>query len=80
MNKDYLLSHLGEAAEQLVAIIERTQTDPLYEIGEFTVEMGHVYHHLNTAWNGRNCTDEEWSANRNFHAWRKFPESSELLL
>jgi hypothetical protein len=59
MNKHAILSNLTEALEQLRSTIENIKTDPEYEIGTYKVEMSHLYHHLNTAWNGRNCTDEE---------------------
>jgi hypothetical protein len=80
MNKDFLLSHLSEALEQLTAMIENIKSDPEYEIGEFKVEISHVYHHLNTSWNGRDCTDEQWRTNENFASWRRFPDESNLFL
>jgi hypothetical protein len=80
MNKRAILFHLAEASEQLRNTIKNIKNDPEYEIGTYTVEMSHLYHHLNTAWNGRNCTDEEDRAAAKFDEWRKFPDNSELLL
>jgi hypothetical protein len=44
--------------------------------------MGHIYHHLNTAWNGKEASPERHKANAkiDFDMWRKFPENSDLFL
>ena len=80
MNKRVILFHLAEASEQLRTLVENIKNDPEYEIGTYTAEMSHLYHHLNTAWNGRGCTDEEHRTATKFDEWRKFPDNSELLL
>jgi hypothetical protein len=80
MNKRVILFHLTEAAEQLNKTIENIRNDPEYEIGDYRPEMSHLYHHLNTAWNGRNLTEEEHHAADNFAVLRKFPTNLDLLL
>ena len=80
MNKRAILFHLAEAAEQLTKTINSIKTAPEYAFEEYQVEMSHLYHHLNTAWNGRDCTDEEDRAATKFDEWRKFPDNSELFL
>ena len=39
----------------------------------FSAGMEHIYHHLNTAWNARNLSDELFY-DGNFHDLRKFPD------
>jgi len=80
MNKNAILFNLSEATEQLRSIMEHLKGDSGYDEEAFRVEMGHAYHHLNSAWNGRNCTDEEHQEARHFEKWRKFPKDAELFL
>jgi hypothetical protein len=82
MNKEAILFHLGEAKEELDRTIQELQNDPDYCEEEFRVAMGHLYHHLNTAWNGRNESRERHRdcAQEDFDAWRKFPTNQELML
>lgn len=76
MNKDYLLYNLQEAKEQLYQIIQDLKNNSDYDFGEYIVDMTHLYHHINTAWNAKdstetesnNCTDED------FYKWRQFPK------
>jgi len=44
--------------------------------------MGHLYHHLNTAWNARNVSDKRhWKcSDKDYYNWEKFPKNWELLL
>ena len=82
MNRSAILDHLREAKQELDQTICDIADDPEYDIGEFRVAMSHLYHHLNTAWNGRDATDEAHlkCAEADFDAWRRFPNNSELLL
>jgi len=82
MNKKVVLFHLKEALEQLQQTVKELGQDASYEVEELRVGMGHLYHHLNTAWNGKDCTDEEFKecSDENFSKWKKFPEESELYL
>jgi hypothetical protein len=80
MNKEAILSHLTEAAQQLLTAIESLKTDSAYEVEQYRVEMSHVYHHLNTAWNGRNGTEDEFRNAEKFDEWGKLPETSDLFL
>ena len=80
MNKRAILSDLNEAAEQLRTTIEQLKSDDNYGFEEYQVEMSRLYHHINTAWNGRNATDEEFRLAKKFDQWRKFPDTSELFL
>ena len=82
MNRDIVLAHLKEAQEELSRTIAEFETDPRYDIGEFAVAMGHVYHHVNVAWNGRDASDEQHRecSRRSFDTWRGFPSESDLPL
>jgi hypothetical protein len=82
MNTKMILSNLNEGLEQLQQTIEEIKRNPEYGIEEYRVEMGHLYHHLNTAWNGRDATEQEYKecADASFNRWRKFPKEDELYL
>ena len=75
MNKDYVLFHLMEAHEALSGMIADIQSNRAFDDPEFNVDLTHVYHHLNTAWNARNATRaaaDKCSA-EDFRRWRQFP-------
>jgi hypothetical protein len=80
MNRDHVIFHLREAREELERTIAKIEAEPDYDVGELLVAMMHVYHHLNTAWNGRDasiqraiaCSDED------FAEWRRFPVDIDL--
>jgi hypothetical protein len=57
MNKDYVLYNLDEAHKALGEIIADMRSNRDYDYGEYVVDMTHVYHHLNTAWNARGATN-----------------------
>ena len=44
--------------------------------------MSHLYHHLNTAWNGREMSDEAFreGSQVEFDLFRKFPSNEEMML
>ena len=82
MNRNVVLFHLREAAQQLNETIQSLASDGAYGAEEFQVEMGHLYHHVNTAWNGRHQTEEQFRkcTDADFAQFRKFPNQSELFL
>ena len=82
MNRDAILFHLREAKEELDRTISEIAGDSSYEVGQFRVAMSHLYHHINTAWNGRDSSPEQHQicARSDFDAWRKFPPDEELFL
>ena len=75
MNKDYVLFHLGEAKEELDRTILEFRDDSEYDDVEFLVAMGHLYHHLNTAWNARDVSPDraEECSEEDFQSWRQMP-------
>lgn len=82
MNRQYILYNLGDAKTKIVETISKMETDDEYEYGDFVIDMSHLYHHVNIAWNARDATDEAVDAcsQANFDRWRKMPSNSELLL
>lgn len=82
MNKDHVLFHLREAQEELESMILELNTEPEYGFGEYVIGMSHLYHHLNSAWNGRDASVQEVEecSQSNFETWRQMPTSEELLL
>ena len=81
MNKPHILFHLGEAHTALAQLIRELQSDDSYEFGDFRVDMEHLYHHINSAWNGRDARQAAVDAcsQEDFHAWRQFPTDIELV-
>jgi hypothetical protein len=82
MNESAVIFHLKEAKEELDRTIVEIESAPDYETAEFQVAMSHIYHHLNTAWNGRDASAERHRgcARSDFDAWRKFPPNTDLFL
>jgi hypothetical protein len=80
MNRNVIVFHLQEAAEQLNETIRNLSSNQQYGAEEFEVEMGHLYHHLNTAWNGRERTNEQFNkcTDEDFARFRKFPKEEEF--
>ena len=81
MNRRVVLFHLSEAAEELSRTITELARKRNFSEGAFELAMGHAYHHLNTAWNGRNQTDKQFRdcTDGDFQRFRKFPKESEFV-
>jgi hypothetical protein len=81
MNKQHIQFHLREAHEAIEQILESLRSDPGYDYGNYWVEMQHLYHHINTAWNGREATDEEVSvcSQEDFDRWGRYPTDLEPM-
>ena len=75
MNRDNVLFHLQEAAEELNKTVAQFKRDSEYSEAELLVAMQHLYHHLNTAWNSRaiDTTRLERATNQDFNKWGAFP-------
>jgi len=81
MNKEYIIYNLKEALEQLSMTINELETDKEYEFGDYKVQMEHLYHHINTAWNARNSSEKESieCSEKNYEIWRQFPNDIEMI-
>ena len=53
-----LLHELEDAREHLENLIREMSNGGEINEADFRVDLGHVYAHLNRAWNGRNEADE----------------------
>ncbi|RTL50126.1 MAG: hypothetical protein EKK46_13740 [Rhodocyclaceae bacterium] len=75
MNREHLLFHLGEALEELSRTKDQCQKDIDYSEGELFLAMQHLYHHLNTAWNGRSLSPDRvaQSIDQDFNTLGAFP-------
>ncbi|MEM8564730.1 MAG: hypothetical protein AAGF57_20985 [Pseudomonadota bacterium] len=82
MNKEYVLYNLREASEQLTSLIQDLESDSEYDYGDLVIDMSHLYHHINTAWNARDESDVAVAEcnEGDFNRWRQMPPSDELLL
>jgi|HubBroStandDraft_1064217.scaffolds.fasta_scaffold565569_2 hypothetical protein len=82
MNRDAVLYHLQEAKKELDRTIIEIEKNQAYETGNFLPAMSNLYHHLNTAWNGKDTPVKDYpaSSRHKFHEWRKFPPNDDLLL
>ncbi|WP_205313740.1 hypothetical protein [Rheinheimera maricola] len=80
MNKEWVLFHLKEALEEIENTIKEIETEPEYDDSEFSVAVAHLYHHVNTAWNSRNCSDQDVdeSSDDNFTKWGQFPSDLDI--
>lgn len=75
MNKPLIMSHLREAHDELARTINKMDASPDVDEIEFEIGLAHMYNHLNTAWNARAVSDEQFASQteRDFLRWRAFP-------
>ncbi len=69
------LYELEDAKEHLESLISDMQQDSTYSEEQFKIDLGHVYAHLNRAWNTRN--DESGATKENWDTVSKFPTDLE---
>jgi hypothetical protein len=81
LNKEFIAFNLREAAESALKIVADLQNDSDYEIGNFWVDMEHLYEHLNCAWNARFSTDAEARAcsEQDYERWSRLPDDLPTL-
>jgi hypothetical protein len=80
MNRDWILSRLREAEEEMRQTIEKLESDPVYGEIDFEIAMADVYNHVNTAWNSRNIDPNQASrcSEKGFYVWRDCPSDIKL--
>jgi hypothetical protein len=59
MNTGYVRLMLEDAAGNLRALLEHAASDPKFSEIELSIGLNDVYGSLNTAWNGRNLTNDQ---------------------
>ena len=81
MNKPHIRFHLTQAREALAQLITELDSDLEYEFGNYRVDMEHLYHHINSAWNARDASEKVTSecSEEDFRRWRQFPTDIELI-
>ncbi len=81
MNRDQVLLHLEEAREAIASTLEEARATPDYSEGSFWVEMQHIYHHLNTAWNSRaeSAKAVAEATDADFNRWSAFPPDLPMM-
>jgi len=64
LNREWVLAHLKEAKEELDRTIDKIENDEEYDEEVFKIAIGHIYTHLNVAWNERKAeivgNDNAW--------------------
>jgi hypothetical protein len=70
-----LMYELEDAQEHLTKIIADMESDPDYGEGNFRVDLGHLYSHINRAWHRRD-TEEDLPEN-GFEKASEFPTDIE---
>lgn len=80
MNKLHIVFHLKEARKAIEGLASDIESNADYGIDEYRIDLQHIYHHLNTAWNGRDADESrvKTSAMKNFDTWRQFPKDLEI--
>ncbi len=75
INKDYVKFHLQETVEAVQDTIDDIENREDYEIGSYIVDMMHIFHHINSAWNARFATvgQVEACTEEDFERWRQYP-------
>lgn len=75
MNKEHVRFHLQEASEAIQSILAELKDDSEYGEGDYWPDIQHLYYHINTAWNGRDATDEQVKicSEADFEKWAAFP-------
>ena len=81
MNKEHVLFHLKEAAEELNRTISELEENADYGEAEHWVAMQHLYHHLNTAWNARavDAARIAKASDSDFNAWGSYPKDLPVM-
>ena len=80
MNNEYILYNLRDAQEQLTSIINEIENDDEFDIESYSVDIQHLYHHINTSWNARFASkvESDECSEENFVKWRQFPNDIEM--
>ena len=58
----FLMYELTDALEHLEMLVKDIEQTPDYDQGDFRIDLGHVYAHLNRAWSQSKgaAHDEDW--------------------
>ena len=81
MNKLFIIENLEDAQKEIEATLRELKENAEFDYPELDVASRHLYHHINTAWNGRDATEREVAkcSERAFNAWRRYPSDLEIV-
>jgi|GEM_PF-1905280 len=81
LNKAIILYNLKDVMEQLERTIKDLEKNKKYELKEYWIEMSHIYHHLNVAWNARYAPLKKYKkiSDKDFNKWAKYPTELPLI-
>lgn len=60
MNERFIELNAKDAHEELTKLLQHLASGAPLDFADFHVAMAHAFHHLNSAWNGRNISDKDW--------------------
>jgi hypothetical protein len=78
-SRPMIISNLHEAACSIKDVNDALTNNRLYSVGRFNLDMGHIYHHINFAWNIRGLRDINLyteMSDENFKKWGQYPTES----
>ena len=64
---------LDDAKEHLETLMHEMTEDPEFAEEDYRVQLGHIYSHLNRAWNTRDRLGTEWT-DEQFQELSRFPQ------
>jgi hypothetical protein len=71
-----LLYELEDAKEHLETLMQEMADDPEFDEVDYRIGLGHIYSHLNRAWNARNRLGTDWTQERH-EEFSQFPKDIE---
>lgn len=78
-SRPMIISNLHEASCSITRLNDDLKNNRLYSVGRFKMDMGHIYHHINFAWNIRGLRDislYRHMSDENFKKWTQYPTES----
>ncbi len=78
MNKEIVTSHLEESLNEIKKLLSKLSDSMEYTEDDFAADLDHIYHHLNTSWNGRKQNKEQFNSctESDVEMLRKYPNDS----
>ena len=73
-----LMYELDDAREHIESLIKDMQQDESFDETDFDVQISHIYHHLNCAWNGRDM-DAKSTVKRHNEIKKMMPRDLKFL-
>jgi hypothetical protein len=68
-----LMYELDDAKEHLETLMREMTDRANFAEEDYRIQLGHIYSHLNSAWNMRDRLGTEWT-DEQFEEFRRFPQ------